>query len=54
MFGENYPLEYLPKREGEMETTLCDISNAQEKIGYKPAIVLKDYVKKWIKENHLE
>ena len=53
MFGENYPLKYLPKREGEMQTTLCDISNAQKKIGYSPAINLEDYIKNWIKANHL-
>ena len=51
MFGENYPIQYLPKREGEMDTTLCDISEAQEKIGYMPANDLQQYVKNWLSEN---
>ena len=51
MFGENYPIQYLPKREGEMDTTLCDISEAQEKIGYMPANDLQQYVENWLSEN---
>lgn len=51
MFGENYPLTYLPEREGEMKTTLCDIFKAQEKIGYNPTKDLKEYINQWIREN---
>ena len=51
MFGEDYPIKYLPKREGEMQTTLCDISEAQEKIGYSPTRDLEEYVKQWIRLN---
>jgi len=50
MFGDDYPVEYLPKREGEMHTTLCDISEAKEKIDYNPKQNLKKYIKDWIKK----
>jgi len=52
MFGENYPIKYLPKRDGEMRTTLCDITQAKKKIDYVPNIDLEDYVKVWIEENN--
>tara|TARA_Y100000996_G_scaffold24707_1_gene17744 strand:+ start:2171 stop:3043 length:873 start_codon:yes stop_codon:yes gene_type:complete len=51
MFGEKYPIEYIPKRDGEMLTTLCNISEAKEKINYNPTQDLESYVNKWIQEN---
>ncbi len=51
MFGENYPITYLPKREGEMETTLCDILEAQDKISYNPIYTLEKYIKEWLDQN---
>ena len=51
MFGEKYPIKYIAKRDGEMETTLCDISEAKEKINYNPEQDLENYVHEWIKEN---
>ena len=51
MFGEGYPLKYIPKREGEMQTTLCDISSAKKQIGYNPTINLESYVKQWVADN---
>ena len=51
MFGEKYPIDYIPKREGEMLTTLCDISEAKEKINYNPIQDLESYVNKWIQDN---
>ncbi len=47
MFGCGYT--YIPKRPGEAEITLCDISLAKRDIGYEPKINLKDYVKEVIK-----
>jgi len=51
MFGKEYPVTYLPKREGEMRDTLCDISGAKEKIHYNPSRDLEKYIKEWIKES---
>ncbi len=51
MFEKDYPITYLPKREGEMEVTLCDISKAQDKIGYNPINDLEDYVSNWLVKN---
>ena len=51
MFGENYPVKYLTEREGEMKTTLCDISNAQDKLDYNPTRNLKEYIVEWVKKN---
>ena len=51
MFGQDYPTTYLPNREGEMRTTLCDISKAKEKIGYNPIKGLEEYMEQWLKEN---
>jgi len=50
MFREDYPVEYIAKRDGEMRTTLCDISPAKQKINYKATIDLKKYIKNWIKD----
>ena len=47
MFGCGYT--YIPKRPGEAEITLCDISLAKRDIGYEPKVNLKDYVKEVIK-----
>ena len=52
MFGRNYPKKYIPMRDGEMRTTLCDISEAKEKINYKPTISLNEYIKDWMKNNN--
>tara|TARA_Y100001970_G_scaffold291784_1_gene430287 strand:- start:714 stop:1577 length:864 start_codon:yes stop_codon:yes gene_type:complete len=45
----NCSTKYIPKRPGEAKETLADISFTQDKLGYKPAIDLKDYVSSWIK-----
>ncbi len=50
MFGEDYPVQYIPEREGEMRTTLCDFSKAKEKINYRPTVSLDRYMKHWIQE----
>ena len=48
MFGCGYT--YIPKRPGEAEVTLCDISVAKKDIGYEPRINLKDYIEEVISE----
>ena len=48
MFGCGFT--YIPKRPGEAEVTLCDISLAKRDIGYEPKVNLKDYVKEVISE----
>ena len=48
MFGCGYT--YIPKRPGEAEVTLCDISVAKRDIGYEPRINLKDYIEEVISE----
>ena len=40
--------KYIPKRPGEAAKTLADITFTKEKLGYKPGIDLKDYVKDWL------
>ena len=35
---------YIPERPGEARETLCDISEAKEKIGYEPKVNLEDYI----------
>ena len=42
MFNCGYT--YLPERPGEARETLCDISQAKEKIGYEPTRNIKDYI----------
>ena len=41
-------IEYIPKREGEYESTLCDYSNAQKILGYVPKKDLGNYIKNWL------
>ena len=38
---------YIPKREGEMETTFANIDKAKEILGWTPKIDVSD----WIREN---
>ena len=54
MFGRDYPVSYLPKREGEMEATLCNILDAQQKINYNPTKDLDEYVEGWISQIKLK
>ena len=42
MFNSGYT--YLPERPGEARETLCDISQAKEKIGYEPTRNIEDYI----------
>jgi len=47
MFGTE--IEYIPKRPGEYDVTLCDYSKANETLDYNPVKNLDDYIKKVIK-----
>tara|TARA_R100000697_G_scaffold86876_1_gene98816 strand:+ start:294 stop:1142 length:849 start_codon:yes stop_codon:yes gene_type:complete len=42
MFDWGYT--YIDERPGEARETLCDISDAKEKIGYEPKVNLEDYI----------
>ena len=42
MFGCGFT--YIPESPGEARETLCDISEAKEKIGYEPKVNLADYI----------
>jgi len=44
MFGEDYPCDSLPKREGEMRETLCTDTKASEVLDWNPTINLTDYI----------
>ena len=48
MFPPDYPREYIEKRKGEYDSTLCDISHAEEVLAYEPKDVLNDYIRKAI------
>ena len=43
MFGKK--IEYIPKRPGEYDVTLCDYSKASETLGWKPIKNIKEYIK---------
>ncbi len=45
MFGKDYPREYIPKRKGEYDKTLCTDDNAHKLLGWKPTHNLSDYIK---------
>jgi UDP-glucose 4-epimerase len=48
MFGEDYPREYISKRDGEYDVTLADYSHAQELLNWKPTRNIEDYINKII------
>lgn len=45
--GKDAKYKHIPQREGEARETLSDCSKAKNELGWKPEIVLED----WIKEN---
>jgi len=51
MFGKDYPKTYIPKREGEYDSTLCVDKNAYEKLNWNAVNNVKDYISEWLKEN---
>jgi UDP-glucose 4-epimerase len=48
MFGKDYPKEYIPKRKGEYDKTLCTDTNAHELLGWKPIKKLDEYVNDFV------
>ena len=48
MFGKDYPREYIPKRKGEYDETLCDYSRANRMLGWKPIRNIEDYIKGFV------
>ena len=47
-FGSDYPTEYLPKRNGEYDRTLCEDKKAHKLLGWNPTINLDDYIKDFV------
>ena len=44
MFGENYPTQYIPARDGEYDYTLADSTKAKELLGWNPTRDIQDYL----------
>ena len=49
MFGENYPTKYIPARDGEYPTTLCEDDLANRLLGWKATKNVEDYIKDVVK-----
>ena len=47
MFGET-DVEYIPKRPGEYDVTLCDYTKANQYLGWRPTKNISDYIKEVI------
>ena len=45
-FGEDYPCDSLPFRDGETRESLCTDTHARDLLGWKPTKKLEDYIKK--------
>ena len=45
-------IKYLPQREGERSVVSIPNNNALNHLGYKPKIIIKDYIKSYIKKNN--
>ena len=44
MFGKEYDREYIPKRMGEYDITLCVDTKSKEVLGWEPSKDLQDYI----------
>ena len=44
MFGTDYPREYISKRKGEYDKTLCTDTNAHELLGWEPKIGIEETI----------
>ncbi|MAG25112.1 hypothetical protein CMI47_05985 [Candidatus Pacearchaeota archaeon] len=51
MFGKDYPREYLPKRKGEYDKTLCTDMNAYELLNWRPDRNLEEYINNFLEDN---
>jgi len=47
-FGSDYPTEYIPKRDGEYDITLCKDKHTRELLDWNPTINLDDYIKDFV------
>ncbi len=45
-------IEYISKRPGEMDTTLCKSKEARRLLNWNPKINIEDYVKNWISDEN--
>jgi len=48
MFGEDYPCDSLPVRDGETRVSLCTDTHAHDLLNWKPRIDLKDYIQDFV------
>ncbi len=54
ILGEKPEIDFLPDRHGDLRYFVCDITKAQQKLGWEPQVRPKEGVEKligWIKEN---
>ena len=50
MFGDDYPKEYLPARDGEYDYTLADSTKAKEILNWNPTLEIKNHISKVISD----
>ena len=50
MFGDDYPKEYLPARDGEYDYTLADSTKAKKILDWNPTLDIKNHINKVINE----
>ena len=48
MFGKDYSIEYIEKRSGEYDVTLCDYTLANKVLRWKPTRNVKDYIQSFV------
>ena len=44
-FGEEYPIEYISERQGEIKHSICDPTFSKEELGWKTKIDVIDYIR---------
>ena len=47
-FGSDYPTEYIPSRQGEYPTTLCEDESTKDTLDWNPTKNLDDYIKNFV------
>ena len=50
MFGDDYPKEYLPARDGEYDYTLADSTKAKKILDWNPTLDIKNHINKVIND----
>jgi len=50
-YGIDYPKKYIGHRDGEYPETLADSSFAEQVLGWKSKLDIKDYITKWVGVN---